>query len=168
MRNLRAPFLASAVLLAATVPAPAGDDAVKVGGDFAVEVIPDVAYFAGPGADANKHKLDLYLPKGRKDFPVLFFVHGGAWTTGDRKLYAPLGQLLARNGIGAVVISYRLTPQVQHPGHIEDVARAFAWTHASTASTADGRIRSSLPVTPQAVTSSRCSPPTSDISSPTT
>jgi acetyl esterase/lipase len=104
---------------------------IKVGGDYAVDVIPDVAYCTGPGADANKQKLDLYVPKGQKDFPVFFFVHGGAWTSGDRKLYAPLGRMLAKNGIGAVIISYRLTPQVQHPGHIEDVARAFAWTHAN-------------------------------------
>ena len=32
-------------------------------------------------------------------------------------------------GIGAAVISYRLTPTVQHPGHIKDVARAFVWLH---------------------------------------
>jgi len=130
MSTIRAFFVAPLVLLTAAVTAPARDEVtVKIGGDFAVEVIPDVAYFTGAGADANKHKLDLYLPKAHKDFPVLFFVHGGAWTSGDRKLYGPLGQVLAKNGIGAVIISYRLTPQVQHPGHIEDVARAFAWTH---------------------------------------
>jgi len=32
--------------------------------------------------------------------------------------------------VGTAVISYRLSPQVKHPGHIEDVARAFAWVHA--------------------------------------
>ena len=40
-----------------------------------------------------------------------------------------VGRVFAKNGVGTVVISYRLSPQVQHPGHIEDVARAFAWTH---------------------------------------
>lgn len=132
MRTVRDLFVVSLVLATAIGSTPAGDTAdVKIGGDFAVDVIPDVAYYSGPGADANKRKLDLYLPKGQTGFPVLFFVHGGAWTTGDRKLYLPFGRLLAKNGIGAVIISYRLTPQVQHPGHIEDVARAFAWTHAN-------------------------------------
>jgi acetyl esterase/lipase len=107
--------------------------AVKVGGDFPVEVVGDIAYYTGPDADPNKHKLDLYLPKGHKDFPVLYFIHGGGWTTGDRKLYGNLGRVFAKNGIGTAVISYRLTPQVRHPGHIEDVARAFAWTHANIA-----------------------------------
>jgi acetyl esterase/lipase len=104
-------------------------DAILTGGDFQVETVLDVAYYEGEDADPRKHKLDLYLPKGQQNFPVLFFIHGGAWTTGDRKLYGLVGMVFARNGIGTVVISYRLTPRVQHPGHIEDVARAFAWTH---------------------------------------
>jgi len=28
-----------------------------------------------------------------------------------------------------VVTNYRLTPEVVHPGHIQDIARAFAWTY---------------------------------------
>src|SRR5207237_10002694 len=75
------------------------------------------------------HKLDLYLPKDHKDFPVLLFVHGGAWTSGNKNLYGPLGQRFASNGIGTVIINYRLSPAVQHPAHAQDVAKAFAWTH---------------------------------------
>src|SRR5262249_28886666 len=65
----------------------------------------------------------------QKSFPVLMFVHGGTWKSGNKNLYAPLGKLYAKNGIGTVIINYRLSPKVQHPAHIEDVARAFAWTH---------------------------------------
>src|SRR5271166_2939359 len=39
----------------------------------------DVSYYTGPGADPLRHKLDLFLPKDVKDFPVVFFVHGGGW-----------------------------------------------------------------------------------------
>lgn len=86
-----------------------------------------------PGEDAakGKNKLDLYCPKGHKGFPVLFFVHGGGWRNGDKRLfgvYSSLGECLARQGIGTVVINYRLSPAVRHPEHIKDVARAFAWT----------------------------------------
>jgi acetyl esterase/lipase len=94
-----------------------------------VEVIKDQPYRTGKDADPAKNKLDLYLPRGKKDFPVLFFVHGGAWKAGDKKLYGRLGQMFAGHGIGTVIISYRLSPGVQHPAHIQDVARAFAWTH---------------------------------------
>jgi acetyl esterase/lipase len=97
-----------------------------------VEAVKDLAYYEGKDADDKKHKLDLFLPKGLKDFPVLFFVHGGAWHTGDRNylgVYSSLGRFYAKHGLGTVVISYRLSPQVTHPEHIKDVARAFAWTH---------------------------------------
>ncbi|MBY0527387.1 MAG: alpha/beta hydrolase fold domain-containing protein [Gemmataceae bacterium] len=106
---------------------------IKTGGDFEVEIVKDVAYYEGDDADANKHKLDLYLPNGHKDYPVLFFVHGGSWRGGDRKQYGPLGNVFAKNGVGVVAISYRLSPKVQHPEHSKDVARAFAWTHKNIA-----------------------------------
>ncbi len=103
---------------------------------YAVKTIRDVAYYEGDGADPVKHKLDLYLPKDCKDYPVLFFVHGGAWVHGDKGqfgMYSMLGNYYAKHGIGTVVINYRLSPGVKHPEHIKDVARAFAWTHAHIA-----------------------------------
>jgi acetyl esterase/lipase len=102
--------------------------AATLGGNFEVESVKDITYCEGEEADADKHKLNLFLPKGQKDFPVLFFIHGGTWSSGDRKLYTPLGETFAKNGIATVIISYRLSPQVQHPAHIEDVAKAYAWT----------------------------------------
>ncbi len=118
----------AALVLAGLAPAAAAKPAEK---PFEVETVADVAYCTGDGADAVKHKLDLYLPKGHKDYPVLFFVHGGAWRTGDKNFfgaYSSLGKFYARRGIGTVVTNYRLSPKVQHPEHIKDVARAFAWT----------------------------------------
>jgi acetyl esterase/lipase len=98
-------------------------------GGFEVVAEKNIAYRTDPGADQLRHRLDLYLPKGQRNFPVVMFVHGGGWHSGSKEMYSPMGRLLARNGLGAVVINYRLTPQVQHPGHIEDVAKAFAWVH---------------------------------------
>ena len=115
------------------VLAQAEDAKPKTGGSFEVEAFKNISYFDDKDADPKKHKLDLYLPKGHKNYPVLFFIHGGGWTSGDRWQYGMVGQVFAKNGVGVVVISYRLSPQVQHPGHIEDVARAFAWTHKNIA-----------------------------------
>src|SRR6266446_3896505 len=53
---------------------------------FEVEGVADIDYYQGADADTIKHKLDLFLPKGHKDFPVLFFVHGGAWRQGDKNI----------------------------------------------------------------------------------
>ncbi len=125
----------AAVLAVGLAPcqADSGNATVKHGGNFDVRVVGDIAYYDGSDADPVKHKLDLYLPAGQKNFPVLFFVHGGAWRSGDKKyffdVYGNVGRAFARNGVGTVVINYRLSPKVQHPKHIEDVAKAFAWTH---------------------------------------
>jgi CubicO group peptidase (beta-lactamase class C family)/acetyl esterase/lipase len=94
----------------------------------AIVILKDVPYDTGTNADPERNKLDLYLPQARKDFPVLFWVHGGGLRTGDRKTTQPLGETFARQGIGFVTTGYRLSPAVKHPAHIEDVARAFAWT----------------------------------------
>jgi acetyl esterase/lipase len=109
-------------------PSSQAEEAKKI---FEVEKIKDVAYYDGKDADPVKHKLDLYFPKGKKDFPVLFFVHGGSWRHGDKSqlgMYNALGTVYAGHGIGTVVINYRLSPAVKHPEHVKDVARAFAWT----------------------------------------
>ncbi|MFM7150523.1 MAG: alpha/beta hydrolase [Gemmataceae bacterium] len=103
---------------------------------YPVDVIKDVAYYDGPDQHKVKHKLDLYLPKGLKEFPVLFFVHGGAWGHGDKDtfcLYGLFAKAYASQGIGVVVTNYRLSPEVKFPEHLKDVARAFAWCHKNIA-----------------------------------
>lgn len=96
----------------------------------AVERVRNVAYYAGTDADARRHRLDLYLPKGKKDYPVVVLVHGGAWMMGDNRHYglcSSVGEFLASRGIGAALPNYRLSPGVKHPEHVKDVARAVAW-----------------------------------------
>jgi acetyl esterase/lipase len=71
--------------------------------------------------------LDLYRPDGAVAAPMLLFVHGGGWSTGDKSELAWLGEQLARQGVLVAVPNYRLSPAVQHPTHVQDVARAVAW-----------------------------------------
>jgi acetyl esterase/lipase len=95
-----------------------------------VEEIHDVRYYQGPDADPERHCLDLYLPKDKKNFPLAVFVHGGGWMFGDRTFFGrgpELGKHFASLGIGVIMPGYRLSPQVKHPGHVQDVARAIAW-----------------------------------------
>lgn len=75
----------------------------------------------------GKQKLDLYLPKDKTNFPVLVFLHGGGWTSGDRALYQPLGNMLAKHGIGVAIPSYRLMPGVKFADQVDDAAAAIAW-----------------------------------------
>ncbi|HEV2688926.1 MAG TPA: alpha/beta hydrolase, partial [Bryobacteraceae bacterium] len=92
-----------------------------------VEVRKDISYVDGQPADANKHKLDLYLPKDRTGFPVLVFIHGGSWRSGDRSNYPALANRFAKDGFEVVVPSYRLMPANPNPAQIDDATAAMAW-----------------------------------------
>jgi acetyl esterase/lipase len=76
--------------------------------------------------EGNLHQLDMYLPAS-KNFPVVVFAHGGAWLSGDKSEYDNVGRFFAENGIGAVLVNYRLSPKVRHPAHVQDVAKSVAW-----------------------------------------
>ena len=99
----------------------------------AVETHTNLTYYSGEGADKYRHRLDLYVPKGKRDVPVMMFVHGGGFTVGIKDQYAFVGQVFASYGIAMAVISYRLSPKTSYPGHVQDVARAFAWLRAHVA-----------------------------------
>jgi len=73
--------------------------------------------------------LDIYAQAGAEAAPVLLFVHGGGWTSGDKGTYGYLGRSFASQGYVTVIPNYRLSPEVQHPVHVRDVARAVAWTY---------------------------------------
>ena len=121
------------LLLAVPLAGPAWAEearAPKTGGNYEVEVRKDIPYVEGKDVD-ERQKLDLYLPKGAKDYPTLFFIHGGGWTAGSRSGFDRIGRTFARNGVAFVSVGYRLSPKVKHPAHIEDVAKGFAWTVAN-------------------------------------
>jgi acetyl esterase/lipase len=90
----------------------------------------DLAYYEGKDADPKKQRLNLFVPDRKDAFPLLMWIHGGGWKSGDRALFGELGRRFAEAGIGCAVISYRLSPEVQHPEHVRDCARAFAWLRA--------------------------------------
>jgi acetyl esterase/lipase len=105
----------------------------------AEQIVKDVRYWDGPESDPKKNRLDLFCPRGT-GWPVLVFIHGGGWTSGDKDLraggadiYGNIGRFYASQGIGVAVISYRLQPQVAWPAQLADVAQAVAWVHANVA-----------------------------------
>jgi acetyl esterase/lipase len=119
-------YALAVLLLVPALPAFADESKAKT---FEVETVKDVAYL-DKDADEVRHKFDLYLPKGQKDYPVFFFVHGGGWRGGSKDRFADHGKTFASNGIAFVAVNYRLSPKVKHPEHIKDVAQAFAFAHA--------------------------------------
>ncbi len=84
----------------------------------------------GPEA---RQRLDVYRPTGNGPFPVMVFLYGGAWNSGDRAMYRFVGDAFAAHGILTVIPDYRLWPQVRYPVFLQDCALALAWTRANVA-----------------------------------
>ena len=86
---------------------------------------------------AERQRFDLYQPSQRGSsapFPLVVFVYGGSWNRGERGDYRFVGEALAARGIAAMVIDYRLYPEVTYPTFLQDTALGVAWAldHAGT------------------------------------
>ena len=97
--------------------------------EYEVLVVRDIDYIADSDYADDKDTLDLYLPEGVGEFPVVLYIHGGGLLAGDKSSQARVGEWFARHGVGAAVVNYRLSPGVMYPAHIEDIAASFAWVH---------------------------------------
>ena len=81
--------------------------------------------------------LDIYPVAGAELAPTVVWVHGGAWSEGDKsedvsdkvRLFRSLGWVM-------VSVNYRLSPlpheldnpnRLQHPAHVDDVRAALTW-----------------------------------------
>jgi acetyl esterase/lipase len=97
----------------------------------------DIKYKEGDDVH-ERHVLDLYLPKNVKNFPVVFFVHGGAWQGGEKRHGKAIARGICEDGWGIVSINYRLAnaegTSAKYPHFCEDSAAAFAWTYKNIAS----------------------------------
>lgn len=92
-----------------------------------ITVTRDIDYRPAEEVEDRLDYLDVFMPDGAKNVPVLVFFHGGALVQGSKELDDALGQKLAKRGIGFVSPNYRLSPAVKHPQHANDAAAATAW-----------------------------------------
>ena len=78
--------------------------------------------------DLERQKLDIYnAQEPRLNSPVIIFVHGGSWDSGNKNLYKFLAQGFTAEGFDVVVPNYRLYPDVVFPAMIEDTGKAIAY-----------------------------------------
>jgi acetyl esterase/lipase len=71
--------------------------------------------------------LDIYAPPNAKNLPVLFWIHGGGWQTGDKADVKSKPKAFVEKGFVFVSVNYRLTPDVDMGTLTRDVAKAFGW-----------------------------------------
>jgi acetyl esterase len=92
-----------------------------------IEVERDVVY----GDDRRWHRLDVYRPVHRpRPWPVVFYVHGGAFHLLSKDTHWLMGLVFARYGYLVVNISYRLAPRHPYPAALEDTCAAYRWLAA--------------------------------------
>ena len=111
-------FVASLLAVAGASETPAQD------------VTRDIKY----GSAHERQVLDVYSPAGAKNLPVVFWIHGGGWQTGDKSLVALKPKAFNDAGFVFVSISHRLLPTVDMEAINRDVAAALGWVHKNIAS----------------------------------
>ena len=73
-------------------------------------------------------QLDFYRPsKVEGPLPLLVFIHGGGWRSGERSDYLIYLVDFARKGYMTATVSYRLVRDSLYPAAIEDVSDALEW-----------------------------------------
>ncbi len=77
----------------------------------------------------ERHVLDIYAPENAKNLPVVFWIHGGGWQTGDKTDVKLKPQWFMDKGFIFVSTNYRLLPEVDMGTLIRDVAKASGWVH---------------------------------------
>ena len=86
-----------------------------------VEVLRDLPYKDGA-------HVDVYRPSLRPGpWPVVLYVHGGAFSLLSKDTHWIMGLAFARHGYLVVNVDYRLAPEHPFPSAIEDVCAAWEW-----------------------------------------
>jgi acetyl esterase len=90
---------------------------------------------AGPGGGLG---VRVYRPATEGELPVILYLHGGGFFSGDLDTHDPVCRFLA-NHVSAVVVGvdYRLAPDHIYPAAAQDCYAALRWI-ASSASTFGG------------------------------
>lgn len=73
----------------------------------------------------SRQRLDLYTTRKGVARALIVFVHGGAWTSGDKASYKFVGEAFARYGFDVAILNYHLAPEHIFPKYIDDLAVAL-------------------------------------------
>ena len=105
-------------------------DRLLAGGDGAIRLAAAAQFGADP-----MQRLQLFLPTNPaldpavtgRALPVVVFIHGGGWVSGDPHDYRFIARLLAPAGHAVVLAGYRLDTVGRFPAMLEDGAAALHW-----------------------------------------
>ncbi|MBW8361140.1 MAG: alpha/beta hydrolase [Kaistella sp.] len=87
----------------------------------------DVVY--GQSAQKKDLKLNIFVPNHseNKKLPVLIFVHGGNWNSGNKNTYGFFGRNFAKKDVVTVIPEYTLSPEANVDQMTTEMAAAIQW-----------------------------------------
>ncbi|WHY85786.1 alpha/beta hydrolase [Neobacillus novalis] len=79
--------------------------------------------------EQEKLTADIYMPIKGENLPVVLLIHGGAFQSGSKEMYAEWGPYLAQSGFVAMAVNYRLATSKYStwPSVIDDIHQAANW-----------------------------------------
>jgi arylformamidase len=77
----------------------------------------------------ERQVLDVYSPHDAKNLPVVFWIHGGGWQTGDKSSVQIKPRAFVEKGFVFVSTNYRLLPSVDMATIVRDIAKSIRWVH---------------------------------------
>ena len=83
--------------------------------------------YAAPAHE--RQVLDIYSPPHANSLPVVFWIHGGGWQTGDKSDVQLKPQAFIDKGFVFVSTNYRLLPDVDMETIVRDIAKSVRWVH---------------------------------------
>jgi len=83
-----------------------------------------------PGHNSPSQALDLYLPQPSQVVPppIIVFIHGGGWISGDKSEVPP--EVTEHPGYACASINYRLSNEAIYPAQLDDCKAAIRWLRA--------------------------------------
>ncbi len=82
-------------------------------------------YSNAPYGPNPENVLDFWKADGEGPRPLLVYIHGGGWITGDKREKMPALRPFLEKGISCAAINYRLAPAHPLPSPVHDAARAI-------------------------------------------
>ena len=94
-----------------------------------IKIFKNILYTKIKGANPNFTSLDVYTPEMSKNCPVIVFIHWGAWSFGNKGSLNYKTTVFTKANFVYISINYRLSPDIKHPLHASDVAKAITWIY---------------------------------------
>lgn len=76
----------------------------------------------------EREAVDLYLPENPEGAEVVFFVHGGGWSFGNKRHVHKKPKVFSEKGFILISIGYPLLPEHKVESQANSIAKAIAWS----------------------------------------